>query len=80
METVGIFHLTDNVNTTQLFVLYPNKSIEWFGGKSAPVDVPTCGFDGERCVDNTFRLSKSNMKTYAIYRRYIYIKACLMIA
>lgn len=58
MERVGMFHITEDVNATQMFVLYPNKTIEWFGGGNPPLDVPVCGFDGELCIDNRFKLSE----------------------
>ena len=50
LETVGMFHITEGRNTSQAFVLFPNKSIQWFGGKAAPRDVPVCGFKGELCI------------------------------
>ncbi|XP_031575273.1 speract receptor-like isoform X2 [Actinia tenebrosa] len=57
MERVGIFHITEYGNATQLFVLDPNKTIKWLGGRTVPLDVPVCGFDGEFCIDDRFKFS-----------------------
>ncbi|KAK3705209.1 hypothetical protein QZH41_014003, partial [Actinostola sp. cb2023] len=57
MVDVGMFHITEGINTSQVFQLHPNKTMAWYGGNNAPRDVPACGFNGEFCIDNKFRLS-----------------------
>lgn len=58
MTEIGMFHITEDLNTSQVFILNTNKTVNWYKGMRAPRDVPVCGFNGEFCIDNRFKLGK----------------------
>ncbi|XP_076336084.1 atrial natriuretic peptide receptor 1-like isoform X1 [Tachypleus tridentatus] len=50
----GLFQVVANYfGVSKQFVEVPGRKIHWSGGRQGPPpDIPTCGFDGSKCLDN----------------------------